>query len=227
MIFFPLRKYRGAMMLPIVAALILSCATSPPKPKKFRVPDEITRILVVDFRDMNEGSSDRISVRCPLSGRAFVAGPVAAEAPAILSDYLRNLLSGEKQYKFISAEKLWDIQSNMVEQGRDISERNLLVETGKNLGADAVLAGHIYRYEKLVGGNYSAETPASVAFDVHFVRVSDGRVLWSGQFDETQKALTDNLFQADLFLKRKGKWVTAEQMAKEGLDRIMEAFEQK
>jgi hypothetical protein len=214
-------------MLPIIAALILSCASSGPEPRQFRIPEDIDRVLVVDFRDMNEGNSDRISVRCPLSGRVFVAGPVSPEAPEILSEHLRRLLSGDREFKFISARTLWDIQSGLLEGGREISERILLTETGKSLGADAVIAGHIYRYEDLVGGGYSAEMPASVAFDVHLVRVSDGRVLWSGQFDETQKALTDDLFQADLFFKRKGKWVTAAQMAKEGLERIMEAFEQK
>lgn len=227
MTFFPSRNYRNALLFSIIVALLCACASGRPEPKQFRIPENLERVLVVDFRDMNEGNSDRISVRCPLSGMVFVAGPVSPEAPGLLNDHLRRLLSDEREFKFISARKLWDIQSGLLEQGREISERLLLTETGKSLGADAVIAGHIYRFEDLVGGDYSAETPASVAFDVHLIRVSDGRVLWSGQFDETQKALTENLFQADLFFKRKGKWVTAAQMAKEGLERIMEAFQQK
>ena len=92
------------------------------------------------------------------------------------------------------------------------------------MGADAVLAGKIYRFIERDGTGLSAKTPASVAFELDLIRVSDGRVVWSGHFDETQKSLFENLFQWNTFWQRKGMWITAEQMATEGLNRTFETF---
>jgi hypothetical protein len=99
-----------------------------------------------------------------------------------------------------------------------------VVAAGRALDADAVLVGHIYRYIERVGGNLSVESPASVAFDLHLVRTSDGHVLWTGYFDETQKTLMEDMFDIGSFFQREGKWVTAEQMASTGLHNIMETF---
>ncbi len=63
-----------------------------------------------------------------------------------------------------------------------------------------------------------------MAFDLHLVRVSDGTILWTGYFDETQKTLMENMLDISAFFEREGKWVTAEQMASAGLLKIMETF---
>ena len=97
-------------------------------------------------------------------------------------------------FKFISAHQIWDIQSANLSEGNEIAEAAFVAEAGRKLGADAVMVGHIYRFVDRVGGKYAAESPASVAFDLHIVRTADARVLWTGVFDETQKPLTDNLF---------------------------------
>jgi hypothetical protein len=54
------------------------------------------------------------------------------------------------------------------------------------------------------------------------VSATDGRNLWYGTFDETQSALSEDLFKLKTFLKRKGTWVTAEEMAKAGLETLLE-----
>lgn len=182
------------------------------------------RILVVAFRDMNTESGEPTSVRCPLSGKMYLAGPVSAKAETLLTNELMRRLQANPQFKLITAETLWQLQSGQIEEGETLSERRLLVETGKRLQADYVLAGHVYRYNERIGGNFSVDTPASVAFDIHLLRVSDGRVIWNGAFDETQKPLTEDLFQLDQFIKREGKWTTAEEMSKTGMQEIMSRF---
>ncbi|MGE0084370.1 MAG: hypothetical protein AB7S75_08100 [Desulfococcaceae bacterium] len=179
------------------------------------------KILVVSFRNVSTGSGESSGIRCPLSGKIFAGGRVESTAEAVLDSHLAAILKKHPHFKFISPEQLRDIRSGLSEKS---GEGEILAETGRKLGADAVLAGHIYRFEDRVGGKFSVESPASVAFDLHFLRVPDGRVLWSGHFDETQKALTDNLFKLPTFLRRDGQWITAEQMAVSGLDTVMEAF---
>jgi hypothetical protein len=54
--------------------------------------------------------------------------------------------------------------------------------------------------------------------------VTDGRTVWSANFDETQQSLSQNLFQLGTFLSRGGRWVTAKEMATTGLNNILEKF---
>ena len=75
-----------------------------------------------------------------------------------------------------------------------------------------------------MGTEYAVSSPASVAFDLHLIRVKDGRVLWSGHFDETQRPLSDNLFHLGAFLQRKAKWVTAKEMAVSALENMLKTF---
>jgi hypothetical protein len=129
-----------------------------------------------------------------------------------------------RDFRLITATDLWGIQSRLLDGGKAVTERSLMIEAGQAFEADAVLVGHLYRYIDRVGRNLSVESPASVAFDLHLLRVSDGSLLWTGYFDETQKTLMEDMFDISAFFEREGKWVTAEQMASAGLANIMETF---
>jgi hypothetical protein len=80
---------------------------------------------------------------------------------------------------------------------------------------------HIFRFEQRVGSSIGVEKPASVAFDLHLFRIKDGAQVWDGTFDETQKALFDNLLQAGTFFRGGAKWLTAEELAALGMDKLL------
>ncbi|OQY08515.1 MAG: hypothetical protein B6I22_00440 [Desulfobacteraceae bacterium 4572_123] len=105
---------------------------------------------------------------------------------------------------------------------KTMSEKKLIVETGRILDADMVVTGHIYRFEERLGRNYSVKDPAAVTFDIHIIRADSGRIIWSGKFDETQRSLDKNFLNLKKFLKRGGKWITAGQMAVAGLEELFE-----
>jgi len=83
------------------------------------------------------------------------------------------------------------------------------------------MSGTIYRFRQRVGTSLSVTTPASVAFAMELIRVSDGRAIWSRAFDETQRSLDENLLKLGGFLKRGGGWLTAEELAAFGLNEVM------
>nr|MBF0221702.1 hypothetical protein [Desulfobulbaceae bacterium] len=87
----------------------------------------------------------------------------------------------------------------------------------KNLGADAVMTINMNRYIDRDGGKYSVQHPASVSFDYRLMHAGNGQTLCSGVYDETQKSLTDNLLSFKSIFKRKLQWVTAEELAREGI----------
>ncbi len=212
-------------ILVITISFLGACAQKETRTKPVKAPPRFGKILIISFRDMTLGKKNSVSIRCPLSGKVFTAGPVDPDAEEFMNEQLKKIMTAKRDFKYISSQKLWDIQSSLLARGKKVSERRLLVETGRKLGADSVLTGHIYRFMDRVGGKYAVDTPASVAFDLHLVRVSDGRLLWTGYFDETQKSLMENLFKIESFFQRDGQWVTSHEMAKAALQKIMEDFE--
>jgi hypothetical protein len=85
----------------------------------------------------------------------------------------------------------------------------------------------VYRFEERKGGNFAVEKPAGVGFHMHLMEGSVvGRVF---VFDEDQQALSQNVLKIGKFFKRGGKWVTADQLAEEGinagLDYLLEVME--
>ncbi|HXV79615.1 MAG TPA: hypothetical protein VEG60_07025, partial [Candidatus Binatia bacterium] len=61
------------------------------------------------------------------------------------------------------------------------------------------------------------QSPASVAFALDLIDVRRGDVIWSARFDETQKPLSENIFALGDIKQRGIRWLTAEQLAQEGV----------
>jgi hypothetical protein len=101
---------------------------------------------------------------------------------------------------------------------------NILKKVGTELGADFLAVGYVYRYVERVGYKYSSEHPASVVFEIHLIRTTDGSIIWRGFFDKTQKSLMEDVFQASSFFKGGGKWLTARQLTEQGMSKIFETF---
>jgi hypothetical protein len=185
----------------------------------------VEKILIFPFKNMSAVYGENVNVRCPISGKVFMTGKVAEDADNMLTEQLFVLLNGRKDIELIPASQSRGVVSDLLsEDKKNLSERNLLIETGRALKADLVLSGYIFRFRERVGGKYSVDLPASVAFDIHLIRVADGHLLWSDHFDETQRPLSENLFQLGSFLQRKAKWITANEMAEYGLKNILKTF---
>lgn len=89
---------------------------------------------------------------------------------------------------------------------------------------DAFVIGRLFVFRDRRGGNYAIQSPARVAFDFRVVRASDGKTLYFKEYDETQKALLENVFGLGLFIKRKCRWITAGEMATSALDEILDGW---
>jgi hypothetical protein len=88
------------------------------------------------------------------------------------------------------------------------------LNVGRCLPADFILVPQVLMWKELAGGG----DPATVIMDLYLIDVKGERVVSRYHFDETQKALTDNLLDLPKFMKRKGEWVPAETLAREGVE---------
>ena len=100
----------------------------------------------------------------------------------------------------------------------------IIQKVGSKLHADVLAVGYVYRYRERVGYEYSAERPASVAFEIHLISTKDGSTLWRGIFDKTQKSLMEDVFQASSFFRGGAKWLNARELTKLGVDEVFSTF---
>ncbi len=92
------------------------------------------------------------------------------------------------------------------------------------MNVDFLLVGFLYRFEERVGSSLGVEKPASVGFDLHLIRMRDGKAVWEGKLDETQQPLSENILRIGAFLRRKASWLTAEELASVGVDEMLSRF---
>jgi hypothetical protein len=186
------------------------------------------KVLVLPFQNMAWLHGSDVNVRNPLTGKVFMTGPVAEGVDRLFTDMLVEALNEKTGFQTVPSKEAHAILEALKASGTDARDEPLriLSQTGRMLNADLVIQGYVYRYKDRVGRNYSAESAASVAFDVYFIDCADQELAWSGYFDETQQALTDDLRLIGTFFRRKARWITAEEMAKDAMDAMFEEFEQ-
>ena len=88
---------------------------------------------------------------------------------------------------------------------------------GAKLGSNAVLEVTVTRFHERDGSDLSVNSPASAAFEMVLTRVDTGMVLWAASFDETQEALSSNLLTIGKVKNRGFKWITVEELIRQGL----------
>ena len=65
-----------------------------------------------------------------------------------------------------------------------------------------------------------------MAFDIYLIDCRANRLVWSASYDETQQALSDNLGTFGDFMRRGGRWVSAEDLAGEAMENMFEELAQ-
>ncbi len=183
------------------------------------------RIAVVPFQQVAPEDGHAGAVRCPLCGMTFNAAGAPGNPEQVLERLFLEQLDKERpKFTVIAGERVAGIHRRVSAASLTASHREALRTVGGELAVEGVVSGYLYRWRERKGESYAVEKPASVAFEVHLLRVSDGALVWRGTFDRTQSSLMENLLQAGSFFRGKGKWLTAEELAGEGVEQILETF---
>lgn len=221
-------RHETRLLFPILllVAIVVSCASSQPAPRSGKPagPLGVKTLLVVPFHIASERYEVGTTLQCSMCGAVFVTGPVDPGDDTYMTEQLLTYLKTRTSYKLTPPGTAEGVRSKILADSLGMSRRDLLVEMARKSGSDAVVSGTLFRFRQRVGTGYSVETPASVAFSLYLIRAADGRMLWDGHFDETQKPLSEDLFRFFSFLKGGGGWLTAEELARQGIDKVMETF---
>jgi len=141
-----------------------------------------------------------------------------------LYEALISATSGMPDVEILPLKKS-DTKYNKLRSGKPkIYYKDIAIDVGRVLDADSVMVGTISEYSDRGGSEWATGSPSTVTFSVEVLSTKDGRVIWESYFTETQQPLFDNLFEIKKFVKRKGKWITADELAKEGARIIARSF---
>lgn len=185
----------------------------------------VKRILVLPFQDMYKVFGANMSYNCPLCDSVYEIQTVSPDADLFLTDQLMAVLTARGDFSLIPPDEAEGVVQQLVSpDGRLLPPLDLLQRAGRSVDADGVLLGRVYRFEERIGAKFSVQRPASVTFDLLLIRVVDGRILWTGRFEETQKSLSENLFNLGTFVRRGGRWISAQEMAQAGLEEMLKTF---
>jgi len=183
------------------------------------------RIAVAPFQQVAPEESLGGAVQCPVCGMTFNAAGSPGHPEQVLERlFLEELEKERPKLNIISGERVDGVYRRISADSLTISQREVLRKVGSELGVEGIVAGYVYRFRERKGVSYTVEQPASVTFEIHLLRVSDGALVWRGSFDKTQSSLMENLFQVASFFRGKGKWVTAEELTGEGVEQVLKTF---
>ncbi|MCD6486616.1 MAG: hypothetical protein J7K35_04755 [Syntrophobacterales bacterium] len=184
----------------------------------------LKKIAVVPFQAITSDDPDIRVIRCPVCGTTFRTCNFAGNPEKKTEEIFLKGLESSGQYSLIPPGYVDGVYRKVSAVLLGKSPTEILTEVGREIGADGIVAGYLFYYVERKGFDYSAEKPASVAFCVHLIDVKSGVSVWKGVFDKTQSSLMENIFDILPFIKGGGKWLTAEELSREGIKEILKGF---
>jgi len=206
------------------------------------VPRAINKVAIAPFRVAKRERGISLAFRTPPPadlenpqihqslgnvGGSSVPGrsrPVQVSVPDSVPDMIRHMVYAQLRLKpriqVIPPETVGQILGSQGGSARAQDRRETARLLGQQLAVDAVLEGVIRVYREREGTKFAAH-PAAVGFEFRLVGARDGEVLWAGDFFEEQKPLTHD-FKG--FLERGGTFVTAEELARTGIVRVLQSL---
>jgi len=183
-----------------------------------------TRIGLMPFIKGKNPDNVAETMTCPYSRFCFENDSIKQGADQTLTRLLQTMLDRNFNGQVIALDRAVEaFEILKIDHAKD-TPSVVLLKLGEKLNADYMMAGNVWRYIDRVGTSFSVEKPASVAFAVYLVDMKTGELIWSDRYDETQQALMENLFNAKDFFKQGARWLTADELAKFGMNKIFNHF---
>jgi hypothetical protein len=135
-----------------------------------------------------------------------------AQGVKVMDRILAQELGGREKIVFVSREHIAGLQATGGERPLEVARL-----IGKRVNCNAILETTVWRYSDRIGSRYSAEEPASVAFDFRLIGTDDGSILLSVKFDEVQRSVMENLYNWSKARTRGFTWITADELMLEGV----------
>jgi hypothetical protein len=207
-----LLTFKGELVNKIVSKTLLllaavfiftSCTKNPIGNKEIQAPIQPLSCIAVLPAITSVDSDNTIgyeAARALEKGAAFATSVMSAEL--IGNDKVRVLNSAQ-------------VSELVPEVSGGIS--GTIAALGKKVNCDGVLVTVVQRFKQRVGTELAVEAPASAKFHMILRHSESGAVLWTADFKETQQSYLSNIFSFGKAKKRGFKWISVEDLVKQGI----------
>ncbi len=177
---------------------------------------------LVQVRDSGPGTGEPLLLK-RVAVAPFRAAPRAGATalPTDATSLVASYVAEGFQARGVDTIPFSDVASALgnAEVGADLSAA--IAVARDKFGADALIAGTVYRFRNRDGRAMGSIHPSSVGFEVKIIRVADGKTMWSAIFDHTQVALGVNALTAAQYPGGGTRWLTSEELARWGAIRLV------
>ena len=208
-------RFRHVLLVLCCLCLLAGCQKAPEQ-QRLIMPDLV--VAVAPFTQPTQ-TTELLSGFIPEDQKK-----ISEQTLAQLDDLFHGKLDRSKHpYVFLSDA---DIGGDMARDER--GRRSALVTWAKRAraaGADMIIVPQIITLQERVGGKAGVVTAAAVNEDFYLIDARDPATLvMRSHFAEEQKPLASDLTRIGAFFRRGGSWITAQELAAEGMDKAVEKF---
>lgn len=161
---------------------------------------------------------------CSLRELCFVETELEEDADEKLTRHVREKLKIRYSTQLIPEALISQNYVKLMPFGDEETLKSIALKIGESVGARYVLVGAVWRYKDRAVVKGEEEMPAAVAFAVYLLDGPKKQIIWKKSFIKSQKALSDDVSNISMFLKGGMKWLTADEIAKYGVDEVFKDF---
>lgn len=150
--------------------------------------------------------------------------PLSPEVLQALNSLLEQELHAKEVTSYIGPSVVEQCREIVLFEAEDLGMSGLEYwsRIGRCVPADLLLIPQVFEWRERKGGEWGAEEPAKVVLDLYLLDVQNKELLDRFHYDQEQKSLTEDLLGFGRFIRRGGKWVSAETLAQEGIKQGLE-----
>jgi hypothetical protein len=199
----------GAVALAALQFVMIGCSAH--RGKEAGSTIQLVAVLPVEVVESERG------VTVPQAEAPEIA---PSDAGQVVTAQVYGALAERPQFRLVPDLSVTSLlASERVRRAKGLEERALAL--GRAAEADGVIFGRVSQFRERVGTELGASSPAAVAFDLELLDVREGEVVWQGRFEETQEPLTSNLLQFWMFWSGGPRWLSAADLTRLGVDRLL------
>jgi len=148
-------------------------------------------------------------------------------APETAAELVTRFLTDAIARRGIQVIPASDLSTALSAQGlkpMDINPRTAAELAAAKFGATAIMIGQVSRYRERQGEKFGSTGAASVAFSATIYATDPVQRVWSRRFDETQRALFENIVNAPRYPGGGTRWLTAAELAQWGAESAIDTL---
>ena len=213
-----LNAWRALLLLLVCGGLLISaCAREVPEPKT----DGESVVALMPFIKGRDPQNLANTLSCPFERFCYEDDALASDAHLVMTRMLQEMLLEKLDERTLPMKTVRQTYEALLFDHPNATPLEMAKKLGKELRADYVLIGNVWRFRERLGSSLGVAKPASVAFSLYLVDTQSGKSVWQDRFNETQQSLSENLLKAPDWFKRGGTWLKARELARYGLKDLL------